>query len=561
MSEETNKLSYEEIEVENKFDLSVWRTSDQRIEMIQDPDCPREILETVIDYDLDEDVVFSTLLAVQIDEELLNKICVRYNCSLDSVYLKQDRMLAAKNDKRLNVFCGNPWNHVSTNASGTIRMCCQMININGYEGEEHYGTVFKEDGTALTTSDDLSQHRNAPAWKLLRKQLLAGEKPDICKLCWDDEENGIESKRNWTNNVFPELFDKAIQHTREDGSIEHSEFPIEYWDLRFGNKCNLACRSCGPTDSDLWYKDWVATQDRNTFYNRGIGEVTIDIDENGTASVKDSPFEWFNKTDLLGTVKESMPDIKRFYFTGGEPTINHTHRQLLQYAIDEGYAKNITIDYNTNMAGVPNAIFEQWKEFKEVNLGMSIDGIFEHFEYIRYPGKWKTAYKNITRVDNGDFSNLQASMTLTVSILNVLHLLDMQWWMKEQQWNNVDNSIIVHNLYGPAHLNIQNLPKDMKDYISDRYKRFLNDAKAKWPEDTRFLYLINQRLSSIISHMYDVDDDPEQWKLFFHNTEKLDKVRGESWKESLPEIEQMIKYCKAKESRKKDVKLATAGKK
>lgn len=78
---------------------------------------------------------------------------------------------------------------------------------------------------------------------------------------------------------------------------------------------------------------------------------------------------------------------------------------------------------------------------------MSIDGIYEHFEYIRYPGKWNTAYKNMKRIDNNEFTNLKASVTMTVSIMNVLHLLDMQWWMREQNWNTIDSNIIVHNLY------------------------------------------------------------------------------------------------------------------
>lgn len=554
-------LSYKEINEDNKFDLSIWRSSDQRIKMVQDPDCPREVLDVVIDHDLDDDVVFATLLAKQIDDELLDKLCKRYNCTRENLDRRRDNMNKMKEDIRAKVFCGVPWNHVSTNASGTIRMCCQMINSQGYEGEENYGTVFKEDGTALTTSDDLSQHRNAPAWKKIRKELLDGEKPEICKLCWDEEANGIGSRREWTNNVFYDLFDKAILKTEEDGSIKHEDFPIEHWDLRFGNKCNLACRSCGPTDSDLWYKDWVAMQGRNTFYNRGIGEVTIDIDESGKATVKDSPFEWFDKTDLVSNVKESMPEIKRFYFTGGEPTINHTHRKLLQFAIDEDYAKDIVLDYNTNMAGVPNAIFEQWKKFKEVNLGMSIDGIYEHFEYIRHPGKWKTAYNNMTRIDNNEFTNLQASVTMTVSIMNVLHLLDMQWWMREQNWNTIAHSIIVHNLYGPTHLNTQNLPKSMKNYITERYNKFLEDIQKQWPDDAGFLNLVEQRLSSILHHMHAVDDNPDEWKSFFYHTEKLDKIRGENWKESLPEIEQMIRYCIAKDSRKNDVKLATAGKK
>ena len=34
-------LKYEEIDTDNKFDLSVFRTSEQRIDMVQDPECPQ----------------------------------------------------------------------------------------------------------------------------------------------------------------------------------------------------------------------------------------------------------------------------------------------------------------------------------------------------------------------------------------------------------------------------------------------------------------------------------------------------------------------------------------
>jgi len=555
------ELTYTDIDENNKFDLSVFRTSEQRIEMVQDPDCPKDILQRVVEHDLDTSVILGVLLAKELDDELIEAISKKVDYTIDELHSLKTLMKKMSDDKRRKSFCAVPWNHVSTNASGTIRMCCQMINSHGAEGEESYGTVFKENGDALTTSDDLSKHRNSPAWKKLRKEMLSGHRSEICKLCWDEEDNGIGSRRQWTNNIFYETFEKALIHTEEDGSIKHEDFPVEHWDLRFGNKCNLACRSCGPTDSDLWYKDWVEMSGKNYFHNRGIGDVTIEITKRGKAVVKDSPFEWFDKTDLVSNIKEGLPNIKRFYFTGGEPTINHTHRELLQYAIDNDYAKNLTLDYNTNMAGVPSAIFKQWKEFKEVNLGMSIDGIYEHFEYIRYPGKWKTAYKNMKRIDKDDFTNLKASVTMTVSIMNVLHLLDMQWWMREQNWNTIDHNIIVHNLYGPNFLNTQNIPKHMKTYITNRYHKFYKDIRKTWPDDKAWLSLVETRLEGVLQHMNAVEDDPEQWKLFFTNGEKLDKIRGENWKESLEDIYKMIKFCSAKEMRKKDVKLAISGKK
>jgi MoaA/NifB/PqqE/SkfB family radical SAM enzyme len=555
------ELRNETITEENKFDLSIWRSMDQRIEMVQDPDCPTHIIETVIEYDLDQQVVLATLLSPQLTPELLQRLSEKHNYSLEELETKRNFMQTKKTDQRSQVFCGVPWNHVSTQANGSIRMCCQMINSDGFEGEEAYGTVFKDNGEVLTTQDDLSKHRNSLQWKRLRKEMLEGIKSPICKLCWDEEANGIGSRREWTNDVFDDLFDRAVAKTQPDGTIDHADFPIEHWDLRFGNKCNLACRSCGPGDSDLWYKDWIAMQGRNTFFTRGTGDVEITLDEKGTATVKDSPFEWFDKGDLLTTIQNSLHEIKRFYFTGGEPTINHTHRQLLQYAIDNNYAKDIVLDYNTNMAGVPKAIFEQWKQFKEVNLGMSIDGIYEHFEYIRHPGKWKTAYKNMCKVDREQgFEHLNCSITMTVSIMNVLHILDMQWWMKEQNWNRIDNNIIVHNLYGPRHLNTQHLPKDMKKYITDRYYKFLKDIKEQWPDEIDWYHLVEQRLQSILQHMNGNEDDPEIWKLWFYETGRLDKIRNEDWRKSLPELEQMIKFCKGQEMRKRDVKLATASK-
>ena len=549
-------------EQDSRFDLSIWRSSQDRIKMVIDPDCPRDILEIVITHDLDDDVIFSTLIAKNVDDNLVALVQDKYNLSDAEITKKQEILKLRQTDLRSKVFCVVPWNHVSTTANGTIRMCCQMINSDRLAGEEHYGTVFKDNGNVLTTSDNITTNRNAHAWKKIRKEMLVGKRPAICKLCWDEEDNGIGSKREWTNNTFSELFDTAIEKTEADGSIKHEDFPIEHWDLRFGNKCNLACRSCGPTDSNMWYKDWVALQENNTFYNRGIGDITIDIDKNGKATVDPSIFEWYNQSAILDHLHKNIKSVKRFYFTGGEPTINHTHRKLLDFVIDEGLAKDISLDYNTNMAGVPNAIFEQWKHFKEVNLGMSIDGIYEHFEYIRHPGKWSAVEKNMLRIDNEvGFDNVKAGITMTVSIMNVLHILDMQWWMKEQNWNRIDETIIVHNLYGPVHLNTQNFSNEMKQYITDRYQKFLNDIKRRWVNDHAWYNIVETRLNSILTHMNSVEQNLDNWKSFFYTTEKLDKIRKENWKISLPEIRIMIEYCNGLEARKKNVKLVRAGKK
>jgi organic radical activating enzyme len=47
-------------------------------------------------------------------------------------------------------------------------------------------------------------------------------------------------------------------------------------------------------------------------------------------------------------LKTLLPNIKYFEFTGGEPFLIEQHFELLRYAVENDYAKNIEIHYNTN---------------------------------------------------------------------------------------------------------------------------------------------------------------------------------------------------------------------
>ena len=53
-----------------------------------------------------------------------------------------------------------------------------------------------------------------------------------------------------------------MSKTDPDGTIREDQINCSFYDVRFGNLCNLKCRMCGPTDSDQWYDDYV------TIYNR-----------------------------------------------------------------------------------------------------------------------------------------------------------------------------------------------------------------------------------------------------------------------------------------------------
>lgn len=541
------------------FDLdpTIIRTRQERIEMVADPDCPLDVLQIVAELDSELEVVEACAFNPNVTKPILKTVVNRTGKTIKQLKTSA-KIFQFKNDPKIkNSFCTVPWNHIGTNADGNMRICCQMI----YDDKEvPYGSLYKDDGTPVTGNDRIQDFRNVKSLKKLRKQFLNGERPDICKLCWDEEKNGINSRRQYSIDVFPEVVENAVINTQADGTIDPEQFPIEWWDLRFGNKCNLKCRSCGPTDSDQWYGDWIKLGKGNTFETRDRGVIEIKEGADGRYTV-DNEFNWYEESELWEYIVDNLDKSKLFYFTGGEPTINHKHKELLKIIIDRGLAKDMLIEYNTNLAGVPEHIFELWSQFKKVNLGMSIDGIYEHFEYIRHPGKWRVAERNMRRIDQDPrLENMFACVTLTLSVMNVFHILDMMWWMKEQKWTRIDPNIIVHNLYGPEFYNIQNLPAGIKMSVEQQYNRFIDDINRRWPEEREWCHQTEKTLNSVLVHMKEKEDDPAKWKEFLSRSTELDAIRKESWTESLPELAEAIKNYNETTQRKRKIKLATADK-
>ena len=529
-----------------------------RIFLALHPDVPMSTLRNFAVYDCEVKVIEAAGLNKKATKEIIKIVTSRLKCTKEEFEEKRNRYTEEVNQKILDNFCPIPWNHVSTNADGTHRMCCQHILK-----ETGRGRITNTEGNLLSDKDDLYENRNAPEWKQIRKEFINGLRPEACKLCWDEEENGIGSRRQWICNTYfddhDEFITKVKWETKEDGTINPDTFPITYWDLRFGNKCNLKCRSCGPTDSDQWYDDYLSLVG-NTYNSSNGRPIKIEIDKHGKGYVPDV-FDWYDHKDskLWNYIINNVKDIERIYFTGGEPTINSKHKELLDILISNNLAPNISLDYNSNVANVPTAIFDQWQHFKEVQIGMSVDGIFEHFEYIRHQGKWKSAFRAMKRLDTDPkLDNIKAQVAFTVSVMNVLHYADMQWWMKEQNWKRIKPVIVVHNLYGPDYLNIQNLPGDIKHYIKKYYGEFLNSVAARWREELttetgeerKFLYEVRKNCDAIIHHMYDKEPNEDAWNNYVPETKRIDKLRGENWEESLPELSNLIRQYNDKAKRK-----------
>ena len=256
-------------------------------------------------------------------------------------------------------FCPIPWIFQAVRNNGDIRVCCQA-NVT-----PNQGVVRHPDGTSFNAGrDQFDEAKNAELMKSIRKNMLDGVWSEECGRCQQEEQAGLESRRMYELRAWDYSLADAQKDTQPDGTITVRS---SYYDLRFGNLCNLACRMCGPTDSHTWYEQWTEYHGSNK-YQDTHGEVELKRNEKGRLYTTD--YDWHNSESFWEQIEMNIPYIQHVYMAGGEPMMIERHYEFLKKCIGSGHAKNITIEYNTNMTSLPPRVLEMWKEFKQIRPKM-----------------------------------------------------------------------------------------------------------------------------------------------------------------------------------------------
>jgi len=364
--------------------------------------------------------------------------------------------LLKKTDK--NTFCPIPWIHSSCNTMGHIRACC--ICCFG-----DHSLFRKDDGTIYNVNIDRIP-RNNRVLKNMRSRMIKGEKEPLCEPCYEREKSGFYSNRliNHTN-FYPEIYDKALELTKDDGTINPDDFPIKYYDIRMGNICNSRCIMCNDSSSSMWG-------------GKGVFRVSID-----------APY----MQELLKNVNH----IDKIYIAGGEPLIHKDLWKVLNIIIESGYSNNIDLQYNTNATIMKKKFFKIWKNFNRVNLGFSIDGCGNVYEKVRYPSKWENVKSNLRMFEKYSENNTYGVITSTIITVNVLNIIELFKWLRKQKFEKIVNVPHFNISLRPYKFNIRNLPDSEKLKIKNEYDKFYAWAEKHYPQDKS----IKQNFSLIINSM------------------------------------------------------------
>ena len=361
--------------------------------------------------------------------------------------------------------CMLPWISIETSPIGTARPCCLAKDEITYHDD--LGNSHKYNLKEHT----LEEIYNSRYMQLLRRDFLYGQQPETCRRCWDEEAAGRTSKRINSRVRLKEYYDQ----------VDFSNLnPNQLWfiDLKLGNICNLKCRICGSWSSSKWAKeeiDYVPGIDRKT-------HLAYKFLQDGTWPQESEVF-WDN-------LKQLLPNIKYFEFTGGEPFLIQQHFDLLQYAVDNNYARNIEIHYNTNGTQFPDS-YSLWEHFKHVEVAFSIDNTAERFEYERYGANWIEVQENLNKFTQLRSNKLSTQLCLTVNIQNVYYLPEICDWIKTQTFDHV----YFNMLHDPWHMNIAYMTPAAQDIVIMRLTNHPFDPKYR-TEILRIIKFIQNGLGS-----------------------------------------------------------------
>ena len=370
--------------------------------------------------------------------------------------------------------CMHPWTGIDITATGEILPCCRFVN--------------KESEKFNIINNTISEYISSSFLKTLKEQMYKEVLPAGCIQCTTEENNNIKSKRQLDYLRYKKHFDS---YTEDKGIIVVS--------IAFGNICNLKCITCGPGPSSRWRKEY------KDIYS--VDTPNLEVFENINASV----------------VFDNMPNAVHFDIHGGEPFISEieTQKSILKKYIDSGKSKDISLHYMTNAQQTPAGEFwNLWQNFKEVEISLSIDGIFGRFEYIRFPGKHDKLDKVVDFFvkKEQELDNIKLGVSHTVSAYNVYYLDEFFNWCKTKGLPVP----YCAKVQSPKQLQPSIYPKRIKDLIVKKLRKGKHIDIIRW------------------SKILDDNDDSEYFQNFLSYTDRHDLYRNTNFAKTFPELEELI---------------------
>ena len=237
--------------------------------------------------------------------------------------------------------------------------------------------------------------------------------------------------------------------------------------------------------------------------------------------------KWYETDIWWDRVREVSSRLRYIYFTGGEPFLVPAMHEMLDYLIDNDYAGDIQLRFDTNLSVINSKLIDKLKKFKNILMCVSIDEVGERYELIRFPGKFDNLISNIKILqDNGVEIHYISTCVGIASIYSMIRV------------NAVAKDLNIPTEYrfleGPSWLDLRHLPKSAKLEIIEKYKDAgVDDNDQKW---------LKAMINLLTKYMNEYD--VSKLKEFVRVMDILDENRGTNWRITLADVHDLLKrHC------------------
>lgn len=350
--------------------------------------------------------------------------------------------------------------HLAINTMGEVNPCCRYSPL-------HDKRLFLDGKTITETFND-------PYLVSVRENLKNGIRDEGCYHCWNEEDSGATSMRQFHNYM--------LQHQKITGDPNSDITSIE---IAFSNHCNMKCRHCKTASSSRWKQDDIM-----------LGNWV--------------PDRILQEPDISSIDFHSLKNIEKIKILGGEPILSKSFGKLIHMLDDNNLIQNISIEIVTNGSVLPtDSILNSLRKAKQIHLIVSVDDITEHYNYFRTDGNFDVVISNMKKYEELCFDNMKFAIHTVINVLNVYRVFDIysyfssqfpKWflyfdkihspeYLKIDQWSNYEMATQIDKMKEVNCLN-------QNDY--DTVNRLLSILQSITNEEADFskFFSINDRLDT-----------------------------------------------------------------
>jgi sulfatase maturation enzyme AslB (radical SAM superfamily) len=414
-------------------------------------------------------------------------------------------------------FCPSPWFHMRITNSGHYKFCRwtdKTVTDNNQSIRDVSPAVYFQKG--------MSEIRN---------NMQSGICQPACSDCYQMEKyNKVSGRQKQLLKVGidPDNFVKTALSSPWIGQFAHTSVDLlpQDWQIDLGNFCNSGCVFCGPEDSSKLAAEFKKL--------KLINKLPL---PNWT----DDPESLLK---FIDTIKQSTT-VKYLHFIGGETLITPAFKKILKELVANNINLNASIGFTTNLHCWDQEVVDLLTNFKEVNLGVSVECFDKLNDYVRWPSKIENVNATLDRwLSIAKNNNWTIQFRTTPTWLTVGKLLTIY-----DRAIEIGTSVESCNfLEKPEHLRISVLPKQYRQPIVDQMKQWLKNHQStnvskiyNTRNPNTLTAQVVQDLASYVDYLENSEYQTEMLPAAIQYLKLLESNRKNSILDYLPEYEQLFR--------------------